>query len=108
VFSVRISSSGTRRSRLSLAGVALGLVTVASACGASPGTEEEFAELLMREGTISQSQAECIADAVFQEYGDDDAVLTRLSFDDFETLTSGEDPIEGFEAFYDEAVQSCL
>ena len=94
---------------LRLTGVALALALALGACtGGGPGSEEDLVTALTRDDTFTTPQAECIANAVFNEYGDDETALGRISAAaDFESL-SGEDGVEGFAAFYDRALDTCV
>ncbi|MGI9597762.1 MAG: hypothetical protein ACR2QK_16480 [Acidimicrobiales bacterium] len=99
------ASEKRRRSRW-LPAVAV-LALVAAGCSSGPGTEEEFIEVLSRDGSLTTEEATCISDAVFAEYGDDsDALGTISAAPDFEYLSS-EEGVEGFSEFFDATVQSC-
>ena len=93
-----------RRLAASLALVAL----LAAACSSGPGTEAELVEVLMRDGSISEAEATCIGEAVFDEYGDDeDALGTISAAPSFEFLSTDEG-VPGFRQFFEEAVEGCL
>lgn len=95
--------SGRRRILAVLAPFALFL----AACSSGPGTEAEFVEVLTRNGNLTETEAACIADAVFDEYGADEDALGRISAaPDVEFLDS-EDGVPGFTDFYRTAVGSC-
>jgi len=78
------------------------------ACGdGGPGSQEDLVNALTRDGGFEQAQAECIAAAVFNEYGADEDTLKRISgTGDYAALT-GEGGIEGFGEFFDNAVDVC-
>lgn len=78
-----------------------------AACGGGPGTEAQFVEMLSREGNLDATQAECIADAVFDEYGQDDDALGKISGAESYEWLIGPDGVEGFGPFYDGVVANC-
>lgn len=85
------------------------LALTATACGGGPGSQEDFVDVLMRDGTgLSEDEATCIGGRVFDEYGEDDDALGKLSAAPDMDFLEGEDGIPGFGEFFDEAVQSCL
>lgn len=83
---------------------------VLAACGQGAGTQEEFVDVLTRDGNLSNDEADCVADAVFAEYGEDDEALKKISLaQDYESL---ERPLEegglpGFDSFLTETVTTC-
>lgn len=85
--------------------VAFGLV--AAGCGGGPGTREELIDVVSQDGAFSVEQATCIADAVFERYGDDDDALGKISAADSFEFFDGEDGVPGFSSFFDQTVQSC-
>jgi hypothetical protein len=100
------SRTWSRRSLGFVALLALGLV--ATSCSSGPGSKQDFIEVLSRGDAMTTEEATCIADAVFDRYGDDSDALGKLSAaPDFEFLSSAEG-IDGFAEFYDRAVQSCV
>jgi hypothetical protein len=94
--------------------VAVGLLVMAlglSACSqdTGPGSESDLIDALTRDGTFEQDEAECIAETVFNEYGEDEDALQRITrTDDYDTLTGdGEDAVEGFGEFFDNTISFC-
>ena len=95
-----------RRLRSALGLVALALL--ATACGSDPGTREDFIDVMTQDGVFTVEQATCMADAVFDRYGEDDDALGKISAaDSFEFFDEEENGIPGFSEFFDETVQSC-
>jgi hypothetical protein len=96
------------RARLRLAVMVAAVALAASACSSGPGTEAEFVDILTKDETITDEQAQCIAGAVFDEYeGQGDALGLISAAESFESL-EGENGVPGFSAFLDETVQSCV
>lgn len=94
--------------RLVAAGAGLVAVVVLAGCSTGPGTQEEFVEVLTREGAFGAGEADCIAQAVFDEYGDDDDALGKISAaPDFAYFDTAEG-IPGFSEFFDRTVQGCV
>jgi len=89
---------------------ALGAVTLAlslSACTGGPGSEEDLVAALTRAETFSEDEAQCIAKAVFAEYGEDDDALKLISAAaTFEELV-GTEGVEGFKQTFDNALSGC-
>ena len=75
-------------------------------CSEGPGSREELIEVLADDDAFSQVEAECVADAIFDEYGADDEALSRISAQSFEQL-QGEDGVPGFDEFLVGAVNAC-
>lgn len=94
--------------RRSIAVVVALLALLATACGGGPGTQEEFNEVLTRGDNLTEAEAECISTAVFDEYGDDEDALGKLSAAPDLAFLDGPEGISGFSEFFDEAVESCL
>ena len=85
----------------------LALALVAAGCSSGPGSQQELEEILTTGGSISESDASCIADSVFEEYSEDDDALSAISAaPDFEFLSS-EEGVPGFAEFFDSAVRDC-
>lgn len=85
----------------------LGLALIASACSSGPGSEEDLVTALTRDDTFSTDEAECIASAVFDEYGADEDALSIISgAESYEAIT-GADGVDGFDAFFGNAVAAC-
>jgi hypothetical protein len=78
-----------------------------SACTGGPGDEEDLVAALTRDDTFSDGEARCIANAVFEEYGDDEDALGRISgAASYEDLTSS-DGVEGFAETFEQFVRTC-
>ncbi|MEM9562906.1 MAG: hypothetical protein AAGA93_09830 [Actinomycetota bacterium] len=84
------------------------LALLATACGGGPGTQEEFNEILMRGDNLTADEADCISTAVFDEYGEDQDALGKLSAAPDIEFLDGPDGIPGFTEFFDSAVDGCL
>jgi len=87
------------------------LVTVlgltGSACSEGPGTEEDLISSLTRDDVFSEGEAGCIADIVFDEWGNDDDALAQISSAaSYEDLI-GPDGIDGFGDIFATAVKTC-
>ena len=78
-----------------------------TACSGGPGTEAEFVEVLSRNGNLTDAEASCIADAVFDEYGADEDALGKISAAPDIEFLDGEDGVPGFTDFYRATVGSC-
>ena len=108
--SVVASTPARPRSRRlpAAAGALLALGLLAASCSSGPGSKEDFVDVLSRDDLMTTEEATCIADQVFDRYGDDEEALDKLSAaPDFEYL-SGAEGIDGFSEFYDQVVQSCV
>lgn len=87
----------------------LGLVAagvVLTGCSEGAGSREDMVEVLARNDSFTQVEAECITDAVFGEYAEDDDALKKISAQTYEQL-QGEDGLPGFSEFLDGAVSDC-
>ena len=87
---------------LGLAAAAL----VLTGCSEGAGSQEELVEVLAQDDSFSRVEAECIADAIFDEYGESDD-LSKISAQSWEQL-QGEDGVPGFDEFLTESVNSCI
>lgn len=95
-----------KSSRFVLVPVAL-LALVGAACGDGPGSEEELVTALTRENTFTQDEAECVASAVFAQWGEDEDALKLISAAaDYDELT-GPNGVEGFGESFETAVKAC-
>jgi len=91
------------RLTLGIAVLAVGL----SACSDGPGDEGDLVIALTRDDTFTTAQAECIASAVFAEYGEDEEALGKISgAANYEELT-GTEGVAGFDQFFTRAVSAC-
>ena len=62
---------------------------------------------LTQNDTFNTAEAECIASAVFEEYGADEDALGKISGAvDYEDL-SGTEGVDGFDTFFTRAVGAC-
>jgi hypothetical protein len=84
-------------------------------CSGSPGTQQDFVDVLSRNDYLTEDQATCIAQAVFAEYGDNPDVLGRLSgaggssdgSTQYDQLIEGDNAIDGFDEFFTDTVNVC-
>ncbi|MDH3293082.1 MAG: hypothetical protein OER95_02035 [Acidimicrobiia bacterium] len=97
---------GPRR-RLLVTGVIL-VALVATGCTGGPGTEDEFVDVLMLNDNFNEAQASCIAEAVFDEYGQDGDALQKISAAESYEFLTGEDGVEGFDQFFTDVVSDCV
>lgn len=96
-----------RRRRLRLLLPVFGFALVVAGCSSGPGSQEELEQILVDGGTLSESESACIAEAVFDEYEEDnDALSVISSAPSFEFLAS-EEGVPGFAEFFDGTVQQC-
>ena len=95
--------------RMAIGLVALLVALPACSQDSGPGSEQDLVDALTRDDTFTQAEAECIANAVFTEYGTDEEALQRITrTDDYETLTGdGEGSVEGFGEVFDNAISAC-
>ena len=97
----------SKRRRPILASLVLALALVATGCTGGPGDRDDFIEVLTRDDNFNETEATCIADAVFDEYEEDGDALGKISgAESYEYLT-GEDGVEGFDEFFTEVVSDC-
>ncbi|MEM7337771.1 MAG: hypothetical protein AAF467_03925 [Actinomycetota bacterium] len=80
---------------------------VAAACTGGPGSRDDLVAALTRDETFTTEEAQCIANAVFDRYSDDEDVLGQISGAvSYEELT-GTSGVEGFEEFFENTVTAC-
>ncbi len=102
----RTARQGGRRTQ----GVALVAAVAAlslAGCTSGPGSQAEFVDVLTRDDAFTQPQAECLADAVFDEYGNDDDALGKISGATSYEFLTGEDGVDGFDEFLSAQVAEC-
>lgn len=85
----------------------VGSILLLSGCTGGPGNREDFIEVLRLDDAFNQSEASCIADAVFDEYGDDNDALGKISGAESYEWLIGEDGVEGFDQFFPGVVADC-
>ncbi len=94
-----------KRTGLGLAVAAVALL--AAGCSSGPGSQEDLVNVLVDTGNLSETEASCVADAIFDEYEtDEDALGTISAAPDFEFLGT-EEGVPGFPEFFDQTVQRC-
>jgi hypothetical protein len=94
------------RSTKMLLGLAIGALSL-SACSSGPGSEEDLVAALMRDDTFTQGEAECIAENVFLEYGEDEDALAKISgAASYEDLT-GTEGVPGFDEAFSNILAGC-
>ncbi len=99
-----------RSSRTRMVGSMLGAAAAAfvlAGCTSGPGSEADFVEVLTRDDAFTETQAECLADAVFDEYGTDEDALGKISGATSYDFLLGEDGVEGFDEFLTAQVSDC-
>lgn len=78
-----------------------------SACTDGPGDENDLVNALTNGDAFTTAEAECIAAAVFAEYGEDEDAISLLSgTSSFEEL-SGTEGVPGFDDFFRRAISAC-
>ncbi len=80
---------------------------VLAGCTSGPGSEAEFVEVLTRDDAFTATQAECLADAVFDQYQSDEDALGKISGATSYDFLVGEDGVEGFDEFLTAQVAEC-
>lgn len=101
-------ASGSRRRRMvRLLPALLAVALLAASCSTGPGSEEEFVNILLEGGTLTESEASCIAGAVFDEYEEDEDALGKISAAPDFAFLSTEDGVEGFSEFFNRTVSDC-
>jgi hypothetical protein len=111
-----MSSVRTRsyRSRGPLLGLVAALAVLATSCsGGGTGTQEDLTSMLQRDsdGTeiLTTEQAECLSQAIWDEYGEDDRALDKLSAaSSIEEIEDPENGVPGFTEFLTGAVATCV
>ena len=102
-----MKNSRLSKSLLCLLTVSVPLLTSCS-FGGGPGDEQDLADALSRDDAFTVEEAECIADKVFSEYGDDEQALKSISdADDISDLESGENAVDGFSENYETFQEDC-
>lgn len=81
------------------------LLTACTAGG--PGTQEELQQILAEDGNLDETQASCVASAVFEEYGEDNDALSKISAADSLSDLEGENGVAGFNDFYSATLNGC-
>lgn len=103
-----VNRSGSRaRRRLATVGGLFAIVLVAAGCGDGPGSREDLIAIIEQDGAFTTAEATCMADAVFERYGEDDDALGKISAADDFAFFDTEDGIPGFAEFFDTTVQTC-
>ena len=86
----------------------IGIVLAVSACGGGPGDVDDLADALSRGEAFSADEARCIAEGVFDRYGEDEEAISLISAaNDFEALNSETGGVGGFEDFFDDTADAC-
>ncbi len=99
--------AGRVRRRAGLVSSIVVLAFIATGCTGGPGDRADFVEVLTRDDNFAVGEAECIADAVFDRYGEDGNALGKISgAESYEYLT-GPDGVEGFDEFFESTVNDC-
>ena len=91
-------------------GLLVGLLATAAVltgCTGGPGSQDDFVEILMRDDGFTVNEADCIAGAVFDEYGDDGDALGLISGAESYEVLNGPDGVDGFEDFFTVTVSEC-
>lgn len=88
--------------------VTVSVLLLTSCSQGGPGDEQDLADALSRDDVFTTEEAECIADKVFSEYGDDEDALKSISnVDDIAELESGEDAVTGFSEKFQTFQEDC-
>jgi hypothetical protein len=101
----KISYSKHRRRTLGV--LVLSLAALATGCTGGPGDRDDFIDILTRDDNFNETEATCIADAVFDEYGEDGDALGKISGAESYEYLIGEDGVEGFDEFFTPLVADC-
>ncbi len=99
------TTPGRRRGGVAAAFVATAVLL--TGCTGGPGDRDDFVDVLTRDDNFAANEAECIADAVFDRYGEDGDALQKISAaESYEWLT-GAEGVEGFDEFFESTVTDC-
>lgn len=60
------------------------------ACSSGPGDQNDLEQALLLSDGFTQEQAECFAEGLFDEYGDNDQALSLISSESFDELLETE------------------
>lgn len=83
-------------------------LALTSCTGGGPGDEADLSEALSRGDAFTTAEADCIAEKVFSEYGDDEEALSAISSaDDIKELESGDNAVDGFAEAFTGFQQDC-
>lgn len=106
--SARSRSSRSRRGPI--LGVVAALAILTTACsGGGTGTQEDLTSMLQRDSGLTEAQAECISEKIFDEYGEDDRALDKLSAaSSMAEIDDPEDGVPGFTEFLTATVATCV
>lgn len=99
--------AGSPGRRAGLAAVVAALVLLATGCTGGPGDRDDFVDVLTRDDNFAANEAECIADAVFDRYGEDGSALQKISAAESWEYLIGPDGVEGFGDFFESTVTDC-
>ncbi|MFV0523169.1 MAG: hypothetical protein ACK5RL_01570 [Acidimicrobiales bacterium] len=102
-----MASSRAARTRSVLIACLATVALTATACTDGPGSEEDLVNALTRDDGFDQAQAECIANAVFNEYGENEDALKAISSAPDMAALDAEGGVPGFSEFFDRTVQTC-
>ncbi len=98
----------TRSLKTKLTAFAFSAVALTSCTGGGPGDEQDLSEALSRDDVFTVAEADCIAEKVFSEYGDNESALESISnADNISELESGENAVDGFTENFAEFQQDC-
>lgn len=95
------------RRRAGLSAAITAVVLVATGCTGGPGDRDDFVDVLTRDDNFAVNEAECIADAVFDRYGEDGDAMQKISAAESYEFLTGEGGVEGFDEFYEATVADC-
>ena len=102
------ASKGSRRGRsFGLLASVFALALLVTGCTGGPGDQDDFVDVLTLNDNFTEAEATCIAEAVFDEYGEDGDALSIISGAESYEFLLGEDGVEGFDDFFTGTVSSC-
>jgi len=102
------AATGPKRGRaFGLLVPVIALALLATGCTGGPGDEDDFVDVLTVNDNFTDAEASCIAEAVFDEYGEDGDALGKISGAESYEFLLGEDGVEGFDEFFTGTVSSC-